>query len=361
MRLSHLKFPAIMSLMMALFYRSIPRIVAAISITAAGGLAAGTPAAAHSGQCARRQVTVTLTAEREAPRYRIMTWLCTPKRPTPVVQVLMSGFTYDHHYWTVASPGRRSYVQSALAAGHAVLYIDRIGVGGSDRPPADAVNADTEAHVAHQLVQRLRKDRYRTVVAVGHSYGSLIWAAESYRYDDVDALVLSGYLHGTHVPTQLLIRAHLQQAEGSPPGYLTQAPNFRRRAYLHPPGVTGQMTELDERLRTTGTTGELTSLKNLADPTYTGRIRRPVLLQIGVQDLLFCNPLTGLPCGSPADLCHREKALYPRAPLSATVQRDTGHSILLHRSAQSATATALAWIDHTVRRAPHPRAVLDCR
>ncbi|MDP9792700.1 pimeloyl-ACP methyl ester carboxylesterase [Catenuloplanes nepalensis] len=252
-------------------------------------------------------------------------------------------------------------MQSALAAGHAVLYIDRIGVGGSDRPPAEIVNADTEAHVAHQLVQRLRKDRYRTVVAVGHSYGSLIWAAESHRYDDVDALVLSGYLHGTHVPTQLLIRAHLQQAEGAPPGYLTQAPNFRRQAYLHPPGVTRQMTELDERIRTTGTSGELTSLKNMGDPTYTSRIRRPVLLQIGVHDLLFCNALTGLPCASPADLCTRETAFYPRTRLSATVQRDTGHSILIHRSAQSATATALSWIDHTVGRAPHPRAVLDCR
>ena len=346
---------------MALFYRSIPRIVAAISIVVAGGLTATGPALAHSGRCARSLIPVTLTAERPAPRYRLVAWLCTPQRPTTVVQILMSGFTYDHHYWTVAEPGRRSYVQSALAAGHAVLYIDRIGVGASDRPPADLVTADSEAYVAHQLVRQMRERRFRTVVAVGHSYGSLVWAAEAYRYDDVDALVLSGYLHASDLPTQLLIRAHLQQAPGEPAGYLTQAPNFRRRAYLHLPGVTPRMADLDERLRRTGTTGEITSLKNLGDPTYTSRIRRPVLLQMGAEDLLFCNAATGLACTTPAALCDRERALYPRAPVSTTVLPATGHSIQIHRSAQRATATALDWIDHTVRRAPHPYGVTDCR
>ncbi|MDR7277531.1 pimeloyl-ACP methyl ester carboxylesterase [Catenuloplanes atrovinosus] len=252
-------------------------------------------------------------------------------------------------------------MQSAIAAGYAVLYVDRIGVGGSDRPPAQLVTADTEAYVAHQLVSRLRADRYRTVVAVGHSYGSLIWAAAAYHYDDVDALVLTGYLHATDVPTQLMIRDHLRPAPGAPEGYLTQAANFRRRAYLHPPGLVDGMADADERLRTTGTTGELMSLKKLADPTYTSRVRRPVLLQLGASDLLFCNAANGLSCAEPADLCAREKALYPQAALSATVVRDAGHSIQLHRSAVRASETALDWIDHTLGRGPYPRAVLDCR
>ncbi|MFI5845234.1 alpha/beta hydrolase [Catenuloplanes sp. NPDC051500] len=338
------------------------RIVALVAVAATAGLAAISPASAHPGQCTRRLVTVTLTDGRDAPRYRLATWLCKPRRASSVVQVLMSGFTYDHHYWI-----NTGYAQEAIRAGHAVLYVDRIGVGESDRPPADQVTADTEAYVAHQLVQRLRGEhRFRTVVGVGHSYGSLVWAAEAYRFDDVDAFVLTGFMHAADVPTQLMIRAHLYPAGADPrfahvpDGYLTTMPDFRRQAYLYRPGTTDRMVDVDERMKVTGTTGELASLKNLSDPAYTSGIRRPVLLQMGTNDALFCNALTGISCATPAELCRRERALFPRTPLSATVVRDTGHTILYHRASWQATVTAIDWIDHTVRRAPAPRAVINC-
>ncbi len=290
---------------MALIYRSTVRIVALVAVAASVVLIAITPASAHGGQCARRLVTVTLSEGRDAPRYRVATWLCKPKRSSSVVQVLMSGFTYDHQYWI-----NTSYAQEALEAGYAVFYIDRIGVGESDRPPADQVTAETEAYVAHQLVQRLRGEhRFRTVVGVGHSYGSLIWTAEAHRWEDVDAFVFSGLMHAVDVPTQITIRAHLYPASGDPrfagwpDGYVTTMPDFRRQAYLYLPGITNRMVGMDERMKVTGTTGQLASLKNLGDPTYTSRIRKPVLLQMGTNDALFCNALTGIPCGTPADLC----------------------------------------------------------
>ncbi|MEV6924018.1 alpha/beta fold hydrolase [Dactylosporangium sp. NPDC051485] len=153
-----------------------------------------TPAAAQARgpACQRRDTSVALTPAASV-RHRVAGWLCRPSRPTGTVQVLMSGFTYDHTYWEV---GDRSYVRAALQAGMAVYTVDRIGVGASDRPPADQVTVVTEAFVAHQLVQQLRHDGgFRRVMGVGHSYGSAIWMVEAASHHDVDALVLTGYLH----------------------------------------------------------------------------------------------------------------------------------------------------------------------
>ncbi|MDR7277629.1 alpha/beta hydrolase [Catenuloplanes atrovinosus] len=298
-------------------------------------------------------MNVTLNGDMLAPHYRMASWLCTPDRPTRTVQVLLAGLTYDHRYWTTsARPAGRSYAQEAVAAGYAVLYVDRLGTGRSDRPPAGEVDVVSEAYVAHQVVAAVRDGRlgwYETVIAVGHSYGSMIWTVEAAAYDDVDALALTGYMHGADPLAQEAARARLHPAAadpafaGSPDGYLTTMPGTRGALFHYLPGSSRRLVALDERMKSTGTIGELASLAAIADPGYTRRLRRPVLLLLGDHDALFCNPRAGLRCGSAADLCAREGTLFGRARLSAVLVKDTGHSITMHQSAPRAARAISDW------------------
>lgn len=142
--------------------------------------------------CERYNVLVSLSPD-SPQRYRITGWLCQPRRRTTTVQVLLSGFSYDHSYWTI---GDTSYLRAALGAGSAVYAVDRIGVGLSNHPPADQVTVPTQAYTAHQVVTALRRSypNFRRVVGVGHSMGSAIWMVEAALHHDVDALILTSYL-----------------------------------------------------------------------------------------------------------------------------------------------------------------------
>ena len=57
-----------------------------------------------------------------------------PEGGSDTVQVLLPGLTYDRRYWN--APGKYDYAAHMLAAGYAVLLLDRLGTGGSSRPPA---------------------------------------------------------------------------------------------------------------------------------------------------------------------------------------------------------------------------------
>src|SRR3954447_23022457 len=67
-------------------------------------------AQAHGAGCQRRDSWVALTPGADV-RYRVAGWLCRPARPTATVQVLLSGFTYDHTYWDSLPSEGRSYVR----------------------------------------------------------------------------------------------------------------------------------------------------------------------------------------------------------------------------------------------------------
>ena len=122
------------------------------------------------------------------------------------IQITLHGATYSHLYWDFPfQPETYSYVRRATAAGYAVLNLDRIGIGQSDRPPAADVTIPSNGYVVHQIVQALRggdlvvpsfgrisADR---VVLVGHSLGSVISIQEAATFGDVDGVVLTGLSH----------------------------------------------------------------------------------------------------------------------------------------------------------------------
>lgn len=336
--------------------RDLAAVVAALAAAITALLTTPTPAEAMpdtaSPSCMRHDSTATLTADAGAPRYRIAGWLCTPPHPTNTVQLLLSGFTYSHTYWTTAEPST-DWVAAALGSGQAVYMIDRIGVGASDRPPADQVTADSEAHVTHQIVTALRDGtlgHYRKVVGVGHSYGSIVWMAEAASHRDVDALVLTGMLHQLAADQLTAFVAALHPAvddpkfahAGMPDGYVTTQPGSRASFFLDPDTATAGAAGWDEATKSTGTTGELTFTTE-TETRYSRQIRVPVLTIVGASDALLCT--ADLPCTTGTQLCQRERPAYAADILlsMAPIPR-TGHSITLHRTAEAAASIANRWI-----------------
>ena len=343
--------------------RHLAAVVAALAAAITALLTAPAPAEAMpdtaSPACVRHDTAATLTAD--APRYRIAGWLCTPPHPTNTVQLLLSGFTYSHTYWTTSEPST-DWVSAALGSGQAVYMIDRVGVGASDRPPAEQVTADSEAQVTHQIVTALRDGtlgHFRKVIGVGHSYGSIVWMAEAASHRDVDALVLTGMLHQLP-PDQLTAfvgALHPAAADpkfthaAMPGGYVTTQPGSRAAFFLDPDTATPGAASFDEATKSTGTTGEL-AFTTETETRYSRQIRVPVLTIVGASDALLCT--ADLPCTTGTQLCQRERPAYAaHLPLSTASIPQTGHSITLHRTATAAASIANRWITGHARRDPH--------
>ena len=284
--------------------------------------------------------------------------LFVPAGPTakipPTVQLLVPGFTYDHRYWTV--PGPYHYAAAMLRAGYAVLALDRIGTGGSSRPPAREVTADSNTAVLHQVVQALRTGAaglpaFDRVVTVGHSYGSGIVLMEAARYHDVAAAVITGMLH-TQAPLHARARQMFHQASDDPllgsadypVDYATHLPGRRATLLEAPGGVDPEVSEHNERIKSTATIGEGDTLAETYDPAHSRALDVPTLVVVGEQDQLFSAGADGRPEIEPA--LDRERACFsPAAELEIAVVAGSGHALTIHRTASDYFEVVREWAD----------------
>lgn len=133
--------------------------------------------------------------------YDISATLCWPAgssiESVHTLQVLVHGLGLDKSYWDI-SPGY-SYVDAAASTGYATLAYDRLGVGASDHPdPIQVVQVFVDGEIQHALVtlarlSRLIHNAFKTVVGVGHSYGSVVSLAHTAKHrKDFDAVILTG-------------------------------------------------------------------------------------------------------------------------------------------------------------------------
>ena len=276
-------------------------------------------------------------------------------------QITLHGSTYSHLYWDwPLQPEIYSYVRRATAAGYAVLNLDRIGIGRSDHPPAEAVTIPSNAFVVHQIVQALRggdlvvpelgRVQATRVVLVGHSLGSLISIQEAATYGDVDGVALTGLTHTiTPALQESLTRLYpagldpILAGRGLPEGYLTTQPGGDRAIFYHLPSTDPAVFALDEQTKETVTTGELATA--VAALGLSGEVHTPVLVLVGDVDLGFCAPPSCTASGSlaiepglyPADTCAEAKAIP-----------DVGHNLNLHFQAQQAYDALLDWLARKV-------------
>ena len=175
---------------------------------------------------------------------------------------------------------------------------------------------------------------------------------EAADHHDVDALVLTGYLHQANPAQQAVIAAGLHPAgedaafAGDPPpdGYVTTQPGTRNASFYYLPGAARTALALDERTKATGTTGQRTTMSLARDPAYSRAITVPVLLVVGDHDTLSCDAAAGLPCSTAQQICARERGFYtPDTALYAAIVPNAGHSVNGHRTALAQHAVVYAW------------------
>ena len=327
--------------------RRATRTIIAVALAA---LAAAAPAGASSNTTCREVRTAVALAPGEVPDRSLAGTLCRP-RGSHTLQVLLSGATYGRGYWHMAS----SYVRAMNRAGFATLSLDRIGIGASDRPPAEAVTLTSNAFVAHQVVRAARNGalgaEFERVVAVGHSLGSAVALVAAARFGGVDALILSGFLAHAQPVGAPAFAAALEPAQfdlrlaDRPAGYLTTRAGTRGELFYAAAAADADVVALDEQTKETVTVGELVTLGEASQPAVDEAIRVPVLSVVGELDNVFC-ATSCLEAGSPA---FAEAARYPNAPSFQTfVLPRTGHAINLHRGARVWFTAARAWLRREV-------------
>lgn len=332
--------------------------VRAAGVRTADAPAVNAPAAASSCRAvamtvpAKEVVTGRVGVPGNLGDWTVRARLCVPSGAR-TVELLLSGATYGSEYWDFAyDPARYSYVRRATAAGRATLNVDRVGVGASTHPAPELLTTATHARIVHLLVHRLRTgafgQRFRRVVLVGHSYGSVLAATEAATYHDVNGLVLTSFSHrySPGLATRLapsVIPATLLggRFQGLPPGYLTTRPGTRSQFYWRP-NASPAVIAHDEATKQTLTDSEAATfpIEALAD---TVRITAPVLIVIGAHDYMLC----GLPtrCGNPLSLIGTERAHFPRArAYRLTIIPNAGHALNLHRNAPTTFRTINRWL-----------------
>lgn len=291
---------------------------------------------------------------------RIHGRLCLPEGgPSPVLQVLVHGASYDHRYWDFPGfDGRYSYVAHMLGQGFATLAVDQLGVGRSSHPPSALTTQLAAANGLHDVIRAARQGglgpAFRQVVLVGHSFGSLTSWLEAGTYHDVDGVVTTGASHviGAGALAGLAVLARPAQldpvtAPAVPPldpGYLS-IPGARASAFYYLPNADPRVVAQDEATRSEIPAGVAASI-----PVYipaTLGIDVPVLEINGHYDKPFCAQGGG---GSPVD-CSSDETLHaaeapffsPAARLRTVVIPDAGHDLNLQLNADETFDAATRW------------------
>lgn len=267
------------------------------------------------------------------------------EKPSPTVQVLLAGATYNRAYWDFRyQPDTYSYVRRATAAGYTTLALDRPGTGASSHPAGPLLTNASEASAVHQVINALRLGKlgsaFTRVLLAGHSYGSVVAWHEAATYADVDALLITGMAHEVQPAAAIPVATSLVPASLDPT-YLATRPGTRQ-VFWHGPHDDPAVIAADEAAKDTVTTSELADTLVAQGSSTTAEITVPVLAAEGQQDLAYA-----------AALPH-EAAHYPKTCVETYELPDAGHDLNLAPHAPDWFAHALAWADRVLGPVGNP-------
>jgi pimeloyl-ACP methyl ester carboxylesterase len=288
-------------------------------------------------------------------RHTLRGTLCRPDSSQPQATVLLvHGSTYSSTYWNPGvDPDRYSALRLLAAHGYLTVAIDRLGSGHSDRPPSGQVTADASAAALRDVTRQLRRT-YRTVsgklLAVGHSSGSSLLIRTAAKHGGIDGLVATGFLH-TLSPADLFSPMLYPAAADPrfaddptiPADYVTGRSGLHRMM-LYGWNADEAVMRLDERalkdaMPETDAGGFLDEVGFGAVGPFSPRLRIPVLVLVGAEDLTYCTP----PSCPEADL---EAGFYPASgDVKVEARPRTEHSLNLHLDAAGTTGLIGGWLD----------------
>jgi len=311
----------------------------------------------------RRELRLSVPSPGGDPWY-MAGWLSLPEVPARnELQVLLHGATYDHRYWDWPVESEAySYVRFAAEAGCATLAVDRIGSGASSRPPGRENTVRAQARALGRVVEDAKSGAlvghaFDRVVLVGHSFGSILAAAEAAWFGGVDAVVMIGLLGigssaqdddpRADVAFQPVAQdAGVRHLTGLvDDAYLTMRAEFRVPLLYASDNCDPDVVALDERIKGVVTRGEVSDMGTAAAATKD--IKVPTLVMVGEYDAMEADPDgdgDGDGDGSTYSAVRRAEGLAPEG-FEFVVVPGVGHNINLHRDAPVAFRRIGAWLD----------------
>ncbi|PPR03475.1 hypothetical protein CVT26_007881 [Gymnopilus dilepis] len=290
--------------------------------------------------------------------YNIWTLLCLPSNSKPnVLEFAVHGINFDHSYWNFGGEGSPyNYVDAAVRNGHAIFLYDRLGVGQSSKPDGiKEVQQDTEIEVAAELIRYIRKggtkNVFRTIIGIGHSFGSLQLAGIATRYPDLlNATVLTGFtpytggLNTASAAFGLTIAAQVDRTRfgALSNSYLATGTISNDQApFLLYPFFDSGVLRLASQTKQTATIGEFLTLGASPATNYTN----PVLVVAGDKDFIFCGGDCYQSFAGFDNLVEAAQILFPSTSrFNFSIPANTGHAINLHHAAKDVYKTIQSWI-----------------
>lgn len=260
------------------------------------------------------------------------------------VQILVHGITYNHNYWDLPQINRQDYSYARyMARQHfAVLALDLLGTGESDKPQGDFIDLSESASSLHQVVQRLKataaRHTFETIFYVGHSNGALTATYAQAYYRDAQALVLTGWLNTYH-PLPVGEEVFGPLLEQGP--YVQVPPELRTALFYDQTHSDPAVIAYDNAQADLVPRGQLSDLLTLLqnpEPIPSEQIAVPVMVQLGEFDAV-----------APAAYAAQEAQAYPRSPfVFVDTLDDIGHAVNGHRNRPRSWVNIALWL-HLVR------------
>jgi pimeloyl-ACP methyl ester carboxylesterase len=266
----------------------------------------------------------------------------------PVVLDL-HGLGFGEFFWSFDAVAGYNWANTLAERGVASVVIDRIGYGGSGRPPGTQSCIGAQADVAHQIVQELRSGsyaleggealRFGRVALAGHSAGGAITQIEAYSFRDVDGVMVLSFSDLVGSPrtyTALAQAAVTCLGGGNPPGHAPfgQSDADFQALMFHDadPKVVAAVTAMRNPEPCGDDASLLTAI--VTDVREVPTITVPVLLLIGDHDAVF-----------PPPALESQRRLFAGShDVTAVTIPDTGHAVTVERSAGATRDAAVSWL-----------------
>ncbi len=253
-------------------------------------------------------------------------------------------------FWNQRRHPAYDYATQLAKRGQTFLVLDRLGYDRSPLADGDDTCLGAQAHLLHQVVQKLYAGTYRftgrgigdpphagTVVVQGHGTGAAIAQIEAAEYDDTAGLVLMSW-SGRNASADAVAESRRQNAVCARSA--TYAPfgaspmDYRRLLFASAPGPVQRSAA---RLRNSTPCGDVTSLASAVSVTATSasRVEVPVLLMYGSADRRM-RP------GTARDTARSFSR--SRGVTLATIQ-GAGSALPLERQAPRTRGTVLRWLN----------------
>lgn len=290
--------------------------IAAVAVTAAGGVAGARPErpldATAAPACRVLHVPVDITTDTGPAT--MWSQLCVP-RQAHRVQLLVHGASYTHTYWSMTPQEQYSYTLQAWRRGWATLAVDRPGHGQSTpvgpEQPAPQIVANALARLVLDLHRGRYGQRFDTVLMVGHSAGTAMTLYTVQNHPELAGqlagVALTGMVHAPNladvaVPAEVVHPANTEPRFADlPDGWNTTIPGTRQALWWSPSSPP-QLAQQDEDTKDYWSTPELTGAREYwAQPTTAAF--PPVLVLAGDEDQSFCGG------DAPRGRCHDDAAL----------------------------------------------------